>query len=265
MGRRPELGESQLGTTAHAALHDDTGGTVTEELFRADAYAVRCDALVTAVGPAGIELNRTVFYPLGGGQPGDTGMLRLASGRSLRIIDTRKGTQPGQILHIPEPHEADVTVGEPLHAEIDWGRRYRMMRVHTCLHLLSAVITAWVTGGSIRDGTGRLDFDLPESNLEKEAVTRRLNALIEADHSVSVRWISDDELAARPDLVRTMSVKPPMGQGRVRLLDIAGVDLQPCGGTHVRRTGEIGPIRVTKIEKKGKHNRRVEIALVAEG
>ncbi|HMK67686.1 MAG TPA: alanyl-tRNA editing protein, partial [Stellaceae bacterium] len=147
-------------------------------------------------------------------------------------------------------------------AEIDWDRRYRLMRMHTCLHLLCAVIPGAVTGGQISDGKGRLDFDIPGEALDKEAITAKLNALIVADHGVSPRWITDEELASTPDLVRTMSVKPPTGYGRVRLLDIAGVDLQPCGGTHIRHTAEIGRVEVTKIENKGKQNRRVNLALV---
>lgn len=233
---------------------------MTEEIFRNDAYAKTCDARVIAVDERGIQLDRTVFYPMGGGQPGDQGVLRVESGESMEIVDTRKGDAPGEILHIPQVGAPEALVGQKVVAEINWERRHRLMRMHTCMHLLCAVIPAGVTGGSIRDGSGRLDFDLPESTLDKEQVTEALNRLINADHSVQPRWITDDELAQQPDLVRTMSVAPPMGHGRVRLLDIEGVDLQPCGGTHVARTGEIGRVRVTKIEKKGKHNRRVNVA-----
>lgn len=234
---------------------------MTEETFRDDAYAKQCDATVVAVDEKGVQLNRTVFYPAGGGQPGDTGYLRLASGETVRVVDTGKGAGPSEIYHITEQPVSESLVGQQVSAEIDWERRHRLMRMHTCLHLLCAVIPAGVTGGAVRDGSGRLDFDLPDSTLDKEQVTAELSRLIEEDHPVRPRWISDEELEARPELVRTMSVKPPVGQGRVRLLDIEGVDLQPCGGTHVARTGEIGAARVKKIEKKGKHNRRVNVVL----
>lgn len=232
---------------------------MTELLFRDDAYLRSCAARVTAVDAGGIRLDRTVFYPQGGGQPGDTGVLRLADGRSVPIIDTRKGDGVDEVLHIPAPDASPLAPGDAVTAEIDWERRYRLMRMHTCLHLLCAAVPGAVTGGQIADGKGRLDFDVPGSALDKDAITRRLNELVAADHPATPRWISDDELRARPELVRTMSVKPPMGQGRVRLLDIAGVDLQPCGGTHLRRTGEIGRVEVIKIENKGKQNRRVVI------
>ena len=203
-----------------------------------------------------------MFYPAGGGQPGDTGSLHLPDGEKLVVVDTRKGTTPDAIIHVlasPAPAHA---VGKSAHAEIDWERRHRMMRVHTCLHLLCAVIPEPVTGGSIRDdGTGRLDFNIPEPRLDKQELTDALNRLVTGNHPVQARWITDEEMQQQPDLVRTMSVKPPTGQGRVRLLDIGEVDLQPCGGTHVAATGEIGPVRVTKIEKKGRENRRVSVAL----
>jgi len=234
---------------------------MTEMLFRDDAYLRSCEAVVTAVDERGIRLDRTVFYPMGGGQPGDTGTLRRSDGTALAIVDARKGEGPDDVLHIPSPGSAVPAVGERVTAEIDWDRRYRLMRMHTCLHLLCAVIPGAVTGGQISDGKGRLDFDIPGEALDKEAITTKLNALIAADHGVTPRWITDEELASKPDLVRTMSVKPPTGYGRVRLLDIAGVDLQPCGGTHIRHTAEIGRVEVTKIENKGKQNRRVNLAL----
>jgi misacylated tRNA(Ala) deacylase len=165
------------------------------------------------------------------------------------------------VIHIPAP---GAVLPEPwieLVAEIDWGRRYRLMRMHTCLHLLCSVVPGAVTGGQVSDGKGRLDFDVPVSSLAKEAIADRLNALVAEAHPVGPRWITDDELAAQPELVRTMSVKPPIGEGRVRLIEISGVDLQPCGGTHIRNTAEIGPIAVTKIESKGRQNRRVILAL----
>ena len=233
---------------------------MTEEVFRRDAYARSCEARVTAVDDAGIRLDRTVFYPLGGGQPGDSGEIVLDGGTALRIVDTRKGAADGEIVHVPEgPVEAGI-IGSRVVARIDWERRHRLMRMHTCLHLLCSLIPAPVTGGSIRDGSGRLDFDLPESTLDKEDLTTRLNRLVAEDHPVTPRWISEEELDANPSLVRTMSVAPPRGRGTVRVLDIEGVDLQPCGGTHVASSGEIGRVRVTKIEKKGRQNRRVSVA-----
>lgn len=232
---------------------------MTEEIFRQDAYVKQCEARVTAVDEAGIHLDRTVFYPMGGGQPGDTGVLRLRDGREIVISDTRKDAASGDIVHIPEAEVEAGLEGQQVEARIDWARRHRLMRMHTLMHLLCAVIPAGVTGGSIRDGSGRLDFDLPESTLDKEHVTAELNRLVEENHPVSARWISDSELAENPELVRTMSVKPPMGTGKVRVLEVAGVDLQPCGGTHVAATSEIGRVRVRKIEKKGKHNRRVNL------
>jgi len=234
---------------------------MTEEIFREDHYARRCDAVVTAADERGVQLDRTVFYPTGGGQPGDIGALVLGDGRRLAIADTRKGAVPGEILHIAEAGQALPRPGERVSAEIEWERRYRLMRMHTCLHLLCAVVPAGVTGGQVGDGKGRLDFDTPNV-LDKDMIGARLNELIHGNHAVGVRWISDEELAAKPELVRTMSVKPPMGLGRVRLLEIEGVDLQPCGGTHVLRTGEIGGVAVTKVESKGKRNRRVSLAFV---
>lgn len=234
---------------------------MTEELFRDDAYLRRCEAIVTAVDESGIRLDRTVFYPMGGGQPGDIGSLRRVDGSTITIADTRKGAAPGEILHLPAPGQSLPAVGEKVTAEIDWERRHRHMRMHTCLHLLCAVVPAGVTGGQIGAERSRLDFDSGDLSLDKAAITEKLNQLIAANHPVQPRWITDDELAAKPELVRTMSVKPPTGQGRVRLLDVAGVDLQPCGGTHVRATGEIGPVVVEKIESKGKRNRRVVVAL----
>jgi misacylated tRNA(Ala) deacylase len=232
---------------------------MTEEIFRQDAYARSCEAVVTAVDDAGIRLDRTVFYPLGGGQPGDRGVLRLADGREVVIADTVKGDGPGEIVHVPSDRSLLPAVGDMVRAEIDWDRRHRLMRLHTCMHLLCAVIEGDVTGGQIGDGRCRIDFNLPSTALDKEHITAELNRLIEEDHPVRVRWISDDELAARPDLIRTMSVRPPTGKGQVRLLEIEGVDLQPCGGTHLRSTGEVGRVRVGKIENKGRQNRRVNV------
>ena len=234
---------------------------MTEELFRNDAYLKHCEATVIAADAAGVRLDRTVFYPMGGGQPGDTGALRRADGTSIRVIDTRKGQAPGEIVHVLEPDAPPPAIGEKVVAEIDWERRYRHMRMHTSLHLLSAVVPAGVTGGQIGESRSRLDFDSGDMKLDKDEITVKLNDLIAANHPVTVRWISEEDLAAKPELVRTMSVKPPMGSGKVRLLDIPGVDLQPCGGTHLRATGEIGRVAVEKIESKGKRNRRVVVAL----
>ncbi|HEY1723623.1 MAG TPA: alanyl-tRNA editing protein [Magnetospirillaceae bacterium] len=233
---------------------------MTEELFRADHYLQRCDATVTAADAAGIVLDRTVFYVTGGGQPGDTGALTLADGQVLRIADTRKDKLTGAILHIPEPGQALPEVGQSLSAEIDWARRYRHMRAHTAMHLLCAAIPFPVTGGQVGEAKGRLDFDA-DSAIDKDAVEAKLNALVAGDHKVGVRWITDEEMAARPELIRTMSVKPPMGLGKVRLLEIESVDLQPCGGTHVAHLAEIGPVTIVKIESKGARNRRVSITL----
>jgi misacylated tRNA(Ala) deacylase len=236
-----------------------------ELLFRQDAYLRGCDATVTGIDAAGIRLDRTVFYPMGGGQPGDVGFLRLANGDTIEIADTVKGVNHEDVVHVPKAGSALPQVGDKVHAEIDWERRYRLMRMHTCLHLLSAVIKGDVTGGQVGDGKGRLDFNLPDQSLDKDAITKEVNRLVAEDHEVKTRWITDEEMAAQPELVRTMSVKPPTGTGKVRLLNIVDVDLQPCGGTHVARTGEIGAVEITKIENKGKMNRRVNLAFVVTG
>jgi misacylated tRNA(Ala) deacylase len=236
---------------------------MTELLFRDDGYRRSCEARVVGVDERGIRLDRTVFYPTGGGQPGDSGVLRLQSGETIAIIDTVKGDAPDEVIHVPAAGAALPEPGVELIAEINWERRHRLMRIHTCLHLLCSIVPGAVTGGQVSDGRGRLDFDVPGSSLDKEGLAARLNALIAEAHPVGPRWITDDELAAQPELIRTMSVKPPTGMGRVRLMEVPGVDLQPCGGTHVRNTAEIGPIAVTKIENKGKQNRRVIIAFAA--
>ena len=233
-----------------------------ESVFRDDPYARSCEATVTAVDERGIQLDRTVFYARGGGQDGDTGRLRLADGAEIAIVDTIKGDGPDSAVHVPEEGAPRPAVGDSVSAEIDWERRYRMMRMHTCLHLLSAVLPYPVTGGQVGDGKGRLDFDIPEAILDKEHIGAELNRLVAEDHKVTSRWISDDELLAQPDLVKTMAVKPPLGYGRVRLIDVEGLDLQPCGGTHVQGTGEIGQVAVRKIEKKGRQNRRVSLIFV---
>lgn len=234
---------------------------MTETLFRDDAYLTSCEAQVVAINErGGIVLDRTVFYPTGGGQPGDTGALTLADGAGVRIATTVKGDAPDEIVHVPAEGETLPGVGARVTATIDWDRRYRLMRMHTCMHLLSAVLPFPVTGGQVGDDKGRLDFDMPELAQSKEEITEKLNALVQAGHEVTPTWITDEELAAKPDLVKTMSVKPPTGQGRVRLINVADCDLQPCGGTHVRNTSEIGAVLVRKIEKKGRQNRRVSLA-----
>jgi misacylated tRNA(Ala) deacylase len=233
----------------------------TRLLFRDDAYARDCDATVVAVAPEGIVLDRTVFYAQGGGQPGDAGTLSRAGGASAAITNTIYGSDRTTILHVPADQGWHVEPGERVTAALDWERRYARMRVHTALHLLSVVLPYPVTGGAVGDGDGRLDFDIPEAGLDKAELTEKLNALVARDAPVGERWITDEELDANPALVKTMAVKPPRGTGRVRLIEIAGIDLQPCGGTHVRSTGEIGRVVVSDIEKKGKQNRRVRIAL----
>jgi misacylated tRNA(Ala) deacylase len=232
-----------------------------ELIFRRDAYAIGTEATVLAVDERGLVLDRTVFYPTGGGQPGDAGVLRH-DGTEVRLIDAIKGDGPDSVIHVPEPGAALPAVGSTVEVEIDWERRFAHMRMHTCLHLLCAVVPGAVTGGQIGTDRSRLDFNVPSASLDKNELTAALNRLIEGDHPVKYRWIDDAELEANPDLVRTMSVKPPTGTGQVRLVEIEGVDLQPCGGTHVRRTGEIGRVEVVKIENKGKQNRRVVVALV---
>ena len=238
---------------------------VTALLFRDDAYLRTASARVTGVGERGIELDRTVFYPQGGGQAGDNGKLLRAAGEAVAIIDTRKGETPDRVLHVPAPGSPLPQPGETVTLEIDWPRRYRLMRLHTALHLLSCVITAPVTGGNIAPDKARLDFDIDLSELNAERIERETNALIGAGAATETVWITDAELDAQPELVKTMSVQPPRGAGRVRLLRIPGIDLQPCGGTHVADIAEIEGIRVLKIRSEGKRNKRVEIALSGSG
>jgi misacylated tRNA(Ala) deacylase len=233
----------------------------TELLFRDDAYLQTATARVMAVSDGGIELDRTIFYPMGGGQAGDTGALIRANGERVSIADTRKGEALDSVRHIPAPGAPMLEPGETLTLEIDWARRYALMRLHTALHVMSCVVVAPVTGGNISPEKGRLDFDIDASLLNAARIEQATNAIIARAIATETVWIADDEMDARPDLVKTMSVKPPRGAGRVRLLQIPGVDLQPCGGTHVRNIAEIGAIRVTRIKSEGKHNKRVEIAL----
>jgi misacylated tRNA(Ala) deacylase len=235
---------------------------VTECLFRDDSYLKDCEARVVAVtDQGGIVLDRTIFYATSGGQPGDTGSLTAGN---VRIpIETAVYTDAAktEIAHVPVAGSPALNVGDKVTASIDWDKRYARMRMHTALHLLSAVLPYAVTGGSVGDSESRLDFDIPEAGLDKDTITTKVAEMIASNAPVSSRWITDAELEANPGLVKTMSVKPPMGTGRVRLVEIAGLDLQPCGGTHVRATGEIGAVRVTQIERKGKQNRRVRLAL----
>ena len=235
----------------------------TDCLFRENAYLRECSATVTGITESGgIVLDRTVFYATSGGQPADRGALTLPSGEAV-LIEQALFCDAGktEIAHVPTGGAAQVSVGDAVHAVIDWDPRYARMRMHTALHLLSAVLPYPVTGGSIGESESRLDFDIPEAGLDKALIDGKLARMIEANAEVTSRWITDEQLAANPGLVKTMSVKPPIGTGRVRLVEIGGVDLQPCGGTHVRRTGEIGAVQVTQIEKKGKQNRRVRLAL----
>ena len=235
----------------------------TELLFRDDAYLKSATARVVAVTERGVELDRTIFYPLGGGQPGDSGVLVRENGERIVIADTRKGETPGSVLHVPAAGASRPDPDESLLLEIDWARRYSLMRLHTALHLMSCVVVAPVSGGNIASDKARLDFDIDMTLLDAERITRETNALIASGVGTETVWITDQELEAQPDLVKTMSVQPPRGAGRVRLLKIPGIDLQPCGGTHVRNIGEIGGIRVTRIRNEGKHNKRVEIVLAS--
>ena len=234
----------------------------TKELFRDNSYAKSCEATVVAINDlGGIILDRTVFYPSGGGQPGDSGKLKRPDGAHTGIATTVYEKDRSAIVHVPAEGEVPPTVGETVQCIVDWHRRYAHMKVHTALHLLCAVLPYPVTGGSIGEGEGRLDFDIPDAGLDKEALADELNKLIAQDHQVSIQWITDEELDAQPDLVRTMAVKPPRGSGKVRLIAVGDIDLQPCGGTHVASTNEIGVVDVSKIEKKGAKNRRVRIAV----
>jgi len=232
-------------------------------IHREDAYARQCEAVVTRVDDGGIELDRTVFYPLGGGQAGDAGVLRLGDGTAFPVRDARKvrrdDATPDDTLHLLDPDggwQERLAVGTPVTAEIDWERRFRHMRFHTATHLLCAVVRELVDGCSITADYARLDFAMT-APLEKEAVQRGLDDLIAAALPVGTEWISDEELRANPQLVKSMSVSPPLGFGRVRLVRVGEADLQPCGGTHVRSTAEIGALRVARIEKKSARTRRV--------
>jgi misacylated tRNA(Ala) deacylase len=228
---------------------------LTELLFREDPYLTACEARVIAVRGDAVELDRTIFYPMGGGQPGDTGRIG-----EWRVLDTRKGETPDSVLHVLEPGCA-VSEGMLLPIELDWERRQRHMRFHTALHLLGAVVKAPVTGGRMAADKAHLDFDIEMEKLVKEGIEAGINALVKGAHETRPLWITDAELDARPELVKTMSVAPPRGEGRVRLLEIPGVDLQACGGTHVRNTAEIGTVAVARIRSEGKRNKRVTLLL----
>ncbi|QQS12958.1 MAG: alanyl-tRNA editing protein [Rhodospirillales bacterium] len=231
----------------------------TEELFREDAYLKMCEAAVIAIEDGAYVLDRTVFYATSGGQPGDTGSLSTADGRMVVVRDATKGA--AGVRHVPAPDSPALAPGEIVTAVIDWDRRHRHMRMHTALHLVSAAVAGDITGAQVGAERSRVDFNLAGEVPTKESVTEAVNKMIALDRAVTPRWVTDEELAARPELVRSMSVRPPTGMGRVRLLDIEGIDLQACGGTHVARIGEIGRFEVVKIENKGKSNRRFIVAL----
>jgi misacylated tRNA(Ala) deacylase len=234
----------------------------TQFLFRDDAYLASCEATVVGHiekdGLQGVVLDRTVFYPTGGGQPGDQGTLEAAGG-PVTVATTVYGASREEIAHVLAPGSTVPALGETVTARLDWPLRLARMRMHTGLHLLSVVLPFPVTGGAIGHEESRLDFDIPEAGLDRDEITEKLNDLIGRGAAVTERWITDAELEANPGLVKTMSVKPPMGSGRVRLVAIDGLDLQPCGGTHVRNTREIGRLAISSIEKKGKQNRRVRV------
>lgn len=231
---------------------------MTEELFREDAYLRSCEATVVGVSDGELILDRTVCYPEGGGQPGDHATMTLPTGATIQVVDTQKGNDG--IRHLIDPEAGSLpAVGEKISIEIDWSRRHAHMRMHTLLHLVCAVVEGEISGAAVGAAKSRVDFNLPDNSLDKQALTEELNARIQDDAAVRAQWITDEELEAKPELIKTMTVRPPMGQGRVRLMQIDGIDLQPCGGTHVATLAEIGRIRVSKIENKGRHNRRVNV------
>lgn len=233
---------------------------MTERVFQADAYARSCEAIVVATRERGLVLDRSVFYPTGGGQPGDRGELVLADGSRCQVVDTVKG-DGAEIVHLLAENVPLPAVGSKVVASIDWERRHVLMRYHTCLHLLCAVVDAPVSGGRMAEDKAHLDFDIEMDKLVAAEIEARVNELVSRDLPVTAGWISDAELDANPALVKTMSVQPPRGQGEIRTIAVAGVDLQPCGGTHLVRTGEIGPVKVSRIRSEGKRNKRVTIVL----
>ncbi len=235
----------------------------TECLFRDDAYLQAVEATVVAINDrGGIILDRTVFYATSGGQPGDTGVLVRPDGSKVAIAATVTGETKDQIIHVPANGQPMPAIGETVALSLDWERRYRLMRMHTACHLLTVVCPYPITGASVGEEESRVDFDIPEAEYTRESVSERLQALVAADHPVFTKWITDNDLAANPALVKSKNVRPPAGTGRIRLVCIgenAAVDSQPCGGTHVDTTGEVGVIHIGKIEKKGRENRRFRI------
>ena len=230
----------------------------TDPLWRRDPYLAHCHAQVVMTTPDGaVALDRTVFFAAGGGQPGDHGTLRPVGGNAFAVRGAGWG-EAGVILHYLEAPEQAPDSGTEVELELDWDLRHRRMRMHTALHLLSVIVPCPVTGGAIGEEKSRLDFDMPEAP-EKESLEARLNELVLADHPVSEEWIGTEELAARPDLVKTVGARPPETGGQIRLVRIGEINLQPCGGTHVRSTAEIGALRIGKIEKKGRANRRINL------
>ncbi|MGF9695305.1 alanyl-tRNA editing protein [Rhizobium sp. 0TCS1.26] len=235
---------------------------MTRALYRDDFYLSTAEGTVTAVHEDGaIELDQTCFYATSGGQPGDTGFLERADGTKIMLVQTRHGETKDIILHVPQDGEVRPDVGETLTLHVDWPRRYRLMRMHTACHLLSVVCQYPITGAAVGEDESRVDFDMTDV-IDKDEVTARLMRLVDENHPVFVTWITDEELAANPDIVKSKNVRPPVGLGRVSLVSIgenSSVDSQPCGGTHVSETQEVGAIHIAKIEKKGKENRRFRI------
>lgn len=235
----------------------------TEALFREDSYLSEGDATVVGLTPdGGILLDRTIFYATSGGQPGDTGRIVAADGRSVDIAGTVTGETKDEIIHLPVAGAPLLAPGDAVRLAIDWERRYRLMRMHTACHLLTVVCPFPITGAAVSEDDSRVDFDIADAGFDKATVTRRLMELVEADHPVFTRWITDEELAANPGLIKSKNVRPPSGTGRIRLVCIGedgAVDSQPCGGTHVRRTSEVGEMHIGKIEKKGRENRRFRL------
>lgn len=235
---------------------------MTEKCFLTDSYLRELEATVTVVDGNTVEFDRTIFYPLGGGQSGDSGVITTRDDKVFTVEDTRKGDSPDQVIHHLEDDDHGLSVGDEVTLRIDWDRRYRHMRMHTSMHLLGSLIPVPVTGGQVGAEKSRLDFDIGDHQLDKEVLTSQMNQLTSAGHDLAFESITDAELDANPGLVRTMSVQPPRGVGAIRMVRIPGVDFQPCGGTHVRNTGEIGQVEISKIENKGKRNRRVHLKLL---
>ncbi len=234
---------------------------MTNAIFNEEPYLQQLQTQITAVDGQWLTFEATIFYPLGGGQPGDIGEL-ICANQKLQIVDTRKGSIAGEIIHQVEPLEHNLKVGDKVDLTLNWQRRHRLMRMHSAMHILCSLIPRGVTGGSVGELKSRLDFDLGDHSVDKQTLTDRLNELVKAQHPVEKQFISEQALSENPSLVRTLSVQPPKGCGNVRLINIQGVDLQPCGGTHVKNTLEIGELLINKIENKGKRNRRIHLSLV---